>query len=72
MERRERLVATRDQLCNALQGCKSARDLPALSREYRAVLSELDSLAPEEVSSVVDQLAQRRKTKGSTRARRSS
>jgi hypothetical protein len=71
-DRRNRLVEARDQLSNALQSCESVRDLPALSREYRAVLSELDSLAGEEVTSVVDQLAERRDAKDSVGARRSS
>lgn len=56
-----RLWATRDRLNTALNECESARDLAALSREYRLTLAELDELAPtaEEVSAV-DEISERR------------
>lgn len=63
-----RLHYTRDLLAAALDACESARDLPALSREYRIVLAELDGLSGDEETSVVDQLAQRRRAKGSPSA----
>jgi hypothetical protein len=63
MERLERLTHARDLLSDALSECGSSRDLPALSREYRAVLSEIDSLSGGEVKDVVDQLAERREAK---------
>ncbi len=59
-----RLHYTRDLLAAALDDCESARDLPALSREYRITLAELDGLTSDEDISVVDQLAQRRRAKG--------
>ena len=37
--------------------------LPALAREYRITMAELDSLTTGEEESVVDQLAQRRSAK---------
>ncbi len=71
--RRERLIATRDKLAIALAEEPSQRDLPALSREYRMVLAEIDSLSSKDVGpDVVDQLAARRGTKGSRRTQRSS
>jgi hypothetical protein len=66
-DRRNRLVEARNRLTAALEEC-SPRDLAGLCREYRAVLSELDSLAPEEVTSVVDQLAECRSAKDSAGA----
>ncbi len=38
-----RLIDTRDRLQAAIAACKSPRDLPALSREYRMTLAEIDS-----------------------------
>ena len=70
--RLDRLIATRDRLVAALAECESSRDLPALSREYRQTLAEIDSLHTEDGLDVVDQLAKRRTAKGSGRARRSS
>jgi hypothetical protein len=71
--RLSRLTTTRDKLAQALAEEPSARDLPALSREYRMVLAEIDSLTAKDVGpDVVDQLAARRGAKGSGRAQRSS
>jgi hypothetical protein len=50
------------------QATRASRDLPGLSREYRLVLAEIDSLTTEEGVSVVDQLAERRSAKGSAGA----
>lgn len=59
--RLERLVATRDKLAIALADEPSQRDLPALSREYRMVLAEIDSLnTKDDETDVVDQLSARR------------
>ena len=63
-----RLIDTRDRLAAAIAGCRASRDLPGLSREYRLVLAEIDSLTTEEGVSVVDQLAARRGAKGSAGA----
>jgi hypothetical protein len=68
MERLERLVSVRDRLAASIEACESGRDLPALSREYRAVLSEIAAIGTEEVSDVVDQLAERRSSKGAAGA----
>jgi hypothetical protein len=67
-----RLLNTRDRLAAALAAEPSSRDLPALSREYRLALAEIDSLSTVEDADVVDQLATRRSAKGSRRAKRSS
>ena len=67
------LTYTRDKLAAALCGDPSDRDLPALSREYRIVLAEIDSInAKDEGPDAVDQLAKRRNAKDSGSARRSS
>jgi hypothetical protein len=67
------LIYTRDKLAAALCDEPSDRDLPALSREYRIVLREIDSLhTTEDGVDAVDQLAGRRRAKGSGRTARSS
>jgi hypothetical protein len=69
----ERLIATRDKLAIALAEEPSPRDLPALSREYRMLLAEIDSInAKDGGPDVVDQLAARRGAKAARRSRRSS
>jgi len=71
--RLDRLIATRDKLAIALADDPSQRDLPALSREYRMVLAEIDSLnTKDDEADVVDQLAARRDAKTARRAQRSS
>lgn len=67
-DRVSRLIDTRDRLQAAIAACKAPRDLPALSREYRMTLAELDALSPREEADVVDQLAARRGAKDSGRA----
>ena len=70
--RLERLLATRDKLAIALAENPSQRDLPALSREYRMVLAEIDSInAKDDGPDAVDQLAARR-AKAARRTQRSS
>ena len=71
--RLERLTATRDKLAIALADDPSQRDLPALSREYRMVLAEIDSInAKDDEPDVVEQLAARRGAKAARRTRRTS
>ena len=71
--RLDRLIATRDKLAIALADDPSQRDLPALSREYRMVLAEIDSInAKDDEPDVVEQLAARRGAKAPRRSRRSS
>jgi hypothetical protein len=70
--RLSRLIAVRDQLCTAVQSCESTRDLPGLSREYRLLLAEIDSLHTEDTVDVVDQLAARRQAAAPRRTKRSS
>ena len=71
--RLDRLIATRDKLAIALADDPSQRDLPALSREYRMVLAEIDSLnTKDDEADVVDQLAARRGAKTARRTTRSS
>jgi hypothetical protein len=68
-----RLTTTRDRLAEVLAGGPSARDLPALSREYRMVLREISAIdAQKEEADVIDQLATRRSAKTSRRAKRPS
>ena len=67
------LIATRDKLAAALADGPSQRDLPAISREYRMLLAEIDSInAKDGGPDVVDQLAARRGAKAPRRSRRSS
>ena len=63
-----RLIEVRDRLAKAIAACKSPRDLPALSREYRLTLAEIDSIDVRQETDVVDQLAARRGAKDSGRA----
>ena len=67
-DRLARLVDVRDRLESAIANCKTSRDLPALSREYRMTLAELDAVDVKEGTSVVDQLAARRGAKGAAGA----
>jgi hypothetical protein len=68
-----RLIAARDKLAIALADDPSQRDLPALSREYRMVLAEIDSInAKDDEPDVVEQLAARRGAKAARRTKRSS
>ena len=60
--REARLRAARDQLAEAMTEA-TPTTLPALAREYRITMAELDSLTTGEEESVVDQLAQRRSAK---------
>lgn len=60
-DRLARLIAVRDCLKAALEGCESPRDLPGLSREYRLVMAEIESLHTQDGADVVDQLAERRR-----------
>ncbi|MGB2810419.1 MAG: hypothetical protein WBC17_01510, partial [Mycobacterium sp.] len=60
--REARLRAARDQLAEAMAEA-TPTTLPALAREYRITMAELDSLTTGEEESVVDQLAQRRSAK---------
>lgn len=42
--RRETLIALRDKLAAAIDGCESGRDIAALSKRLMEVMGELDSL----------------------------
>jgi hypothetical protein len=71
--RLQRLIATRDKLAAALADGPSQRDLPAISREYRMLLAEIDSInAKDDGPDVVDQLAARRGAQAARRAGRTS
>jgi hypothetical protein len=60
-DRSARLISVRDALEKAIADCESKRDLAPLSREYRAVLAELESLVPKETSKRgVDEIGRRR------------
>ncbi len=64
-DRVARLTAVRDALEKAIAECESKRDLAPLSREYRAVLAELESLSPskEKRTGGVDEIGRRRAAK---------
>jgi hypothetical protein len=61
-DRAARLLTVRDHLEKAIEGCESKRDLAPLSREYRAVLTELESLVAvkEKRKRGVDEIGRRR------------
>ena len=74
----DRLNELRDTLESSIANCESLRDLAALSREYRAVMAEIDQLRPaEKKGDAVDEIAQRRAarrsgaTKGEARSKSS-
>lgn len=69
-DRISRLEVVRDALSSALNGCESMRDLPSLSREYRAVLEELQQLSPAgKVGDPIDEIARRRSARGAGTAK---
>lgn len=63
--REARLKAARDLLAEAMTEATPAT-LPALAREYRMTLAELDSLSAGEENSVLDEIARRRNAKTAT------
>ena len=76
--RLDRLNVLRDTLESSIANCESLRDLAALSREYRAVMAEIEQLRPaEKKGDAVDEIAQRRAarrsgaTKGEARSKSS-
>lgn len=42
--RRDTLIALRDQLADAIDNCESGRDIAALSKRLMEVMGELDSI----------------------------
>lgn len=54
------LVALRDSLASAIDGCESNRDLASLARQLTLVLAEIDELAPASEVDAVDEIAARR------------
>ena len=65
--RLDRLNELRDTISASIAECESMRDLAALSREYRAVMTEIDRLKPaEKKGDAVDEIAQRRATRRSS------
>ena len=63
--REARLKAARDQLAEAMAEA-TPTTLPALAREYRMTLAELDSVSVGEENSVLDEIARRRNAKTAT------
>ena len=60
-ERVTALEELRDVLARAIDGCESARDLAALSRQMTDVLAQLDELAPPATKgTALDELTRRR------------
>jgi hypothetical protein len=65
MTDRERLEALRSRLEAVLDDPEtSARDLAAVSREYRQVIDALAVLAPADSTSRLDEIAARRRRRG--------
>lgn len=65
MSDRDRLEALRSRLEGVLDDPEtSARDLAAVSREYRQVIDALAVLAPADASSRLDEIAARRRKRG--------
>jgi len=61
----ERLEALRTRLETVLTDpATTARDLAAVSREYRLTIAKLAELAPAEAGSALDEIATRRKKRG--------
>lgn len=60
MERRVTLADLRKRLVEAIGEVDDVRDLPALSKELRAVMAEIDSLPGGEEADPVDDLAAQR------------
>lgn len=58
--RRDTLADLQERLTEALEVAEDPRDLTALSKELRAVVSELDTLPGGEEVDTVDDLAARR------------
>jgi hypothetical protein len=59
MDRRDQLIDLRDRLSALLAGADE-RTAPALSRELRAVMAELEQLPDESKKATVDELKERR------------
>lgn len=67
--RLDRLNTLRDTLSASIAECESMRDLASLSREYRAVMAEIEQLRPaEKKGDAVDEIAQRRAARRSSAA----
>lgn len=43
-DRRETLIALRDTIAKAIDGCESGRDIAALSKRLMEVIAEIDAL----------------------------
>lgn len=68
--RRDRLTSLRSEIEAAIDGAET-KDLAALSREYRAILAEIEGIPDPSEVSVVDEIAQRRNARRSGSAARS-
>ena len=67
--RLDRLNTLRDTIEVSIANCESLRDLASLSREYRAVMAEIEQLRPaEKKGDAVDEIAQRRAARRSSAA----
>lgn len=65
MSDRDRLEALRSRLEGVLDDPEtSARDIAAVSREYRQVIDALAVLAPADTSSRLDEISARRRKRG--------
>jgi len=62
---RARLEALRDQLEQVIGNPEtSARDLAAVSREYRQTIAALAAMTPPTATSALDEIAERRRQRG--------
>lgn len=68
--RLNRLIRLRANAEDALNGGVPVRDFASISREYRAILADIDALAePEKKGDAVDEIAQRRAARRSGAAK---
>lgn len=66
-KRIQRLEVDREALELAIATCESNRDLPALIREHRAVMAEIEQIAPAQTEvDELDEIAARRASRGSS------
>src|SRR5690349_2872521 len=72
-DRLRALVALREKLAGAIDGCESLRDLPPLSARLSDVLAQIETLSPKvEVGDAVDEITARRAARRSSATKGSS
>lgn len=64
---KEALIALRDTLARAIDGCDSGRDLASLSRQFVDVVTRLGESEDAKKGTVLDELSKRRAANGNRR-----